>query len=67
MRAVIVFKLRAAGVPFSLEELITRDHCRPIRTLVQEMSISITNAIRNIVSEDLRYKSIVTDNHVRGK
>ena len=30
-----------------------------MRTLVQEMNISITNKVRNMVSEDLRYKSIV--------
>jgi hypothetical protein len=30
-----------------------------MRTLVQEMKISITNEVRNMVSEDLRYKSIV--------
>jgi hypothetical protein len=29
----------------SLEELITKDHRRPTRTLVQEMNISITNAV----------------------
>jgi hypothetical protein len=42
-----------------LEELLTRDHCRHMRTLVQEINISITNEVRNMVSEDLRYKSIV--------
>ncbi len=31
----------------------------PMSTLVQEMSISITNSVRNMVSEDLRNKSIV--------
>jgi hypothetical protein len=31
-------------------------HCRPMRTLVQEMNISITNKVRNMV---LSYKSIV--------
>ena len=36
-----------------------RDHSRPMKTLVQEMNISITNKVRNMVSEDLRYKSIV--------
>ncbi len=43
------------------EELITRDHCRAqaLRTLLQEMNNSITNAVRIMVSEDLRYKSIV--------
>ncbi len=40
----------------SPEELITRDHVRPMRTLVQGMKISITNAVRIMVSEDLRYK-----------
>jgi hypothetical protein len=30
-----------------------------MRTLVQEMNISITNEVRNTVSEDLRYKSFV--------
>ena len=43
----------------SLEELITKDHSRPIRTLEQEMYISITNAVRFMVLEDLRYKSYV--------
>jgi hypothetical protein len=41
-------------LPSSLEGLITRDHCRPMKTLVQENNISITNAGRKIVSEDLR-------------
>jgi hypothetical protein len=39
----------------SLEELITKDHGRPMRTLVQEINISITNAVRFMVLEDLRY------------
>jgi hypothetical protein len=39
----------------SPEELITRDHGRPMRTLVQEMNISITNTVGIMVSEDLRY------------
>jgi hypothetical protein len=30
-----------------------------MRTLVQEMKISITNEVRNMVLEDLRYKSMV--------
>jgi hypothetical protein len=30
-----------------------------MRTLLQEMSNSITNSVRNMVSEDLMYKSIV--------
>jgi len=30
-----------------------------MRTLVQEMNISITNEVRNMVWEDLKYKSIV--------
>jgi hypothetical protein len=30
-----------------------------MRTLVQEMNISITNEVRNMVSVDFRYKSIV--------
>jgi hypothetical protein len=30
-----------------------------MRTLLQEMSISVTNSVRNMVSEDLRDKSIV--------
>ena len=42
-RAVIVSRLRAAGVLSSLYELLTRDHCMPMRTLVLEMNISITN------------------------
>jgi hypothetical protein len=50
-------------------ELITRDHCRPMRTLVQKMYISLTNALRIMESEDLRDKSYVMSrgNHVRGK
>ncbi len=43
----------------SLEELITKDQGKPMRTLVQEMYISITNAARFMVLEDLRYKSYV--------
>jgi hypothetical protein len=41
-------------LPSSPEELITRDHDSPMRTLVQEMNISLTNAVRIMVSEDLR-------------
>jgi hypothetical protein len=32
-----------------------RDHSRPMKTLVQEMNISITNTVRIIVLENLRY------------
>ncbi len=46
-------------LPSSPAELITRDHCRPIRTLVQELYISLTNALRIMKSEDLRDKSYV--------
>jgi len=46
-------------LPSSPAELITRDHCRPMRTLVQEMYISLTNALRIMESEDLRDKSYV--------
>jgi hypothetical protein len=54
-------------LPSSLEELITRDHCRPMKTLVQEINISITNAVRKIVLEDLRYLLLGEDNHVRSQ
>ena len=50
------YRILTAWLPSSLEELIIRDHNRPMRTLVQEMNISITNTVRIIVSEDLRYK-----------
>jgi hypothetical protein len=46
-------------LPSSPAELITRDHCRPMRTLVQEMYISLTNALRIMESEDLKDKSYV--------
>ncbi len=46
-------------LPSSPAELITRDHCRPMRILVQEMYISLTNALRIMESEDLRDKSYV--------
>jgi hypothetical protein len=46
-------------LPSSPAELITRDHCRPMRTLVQEMYISLTNALRITESEDLRDKHML--------
>ena len=54
-------RLKIRALLSSPEELITRDHCRAqaLRTLLQEMNSSITNAVRIMVSEDLRYKSIV--------
>jgi hypothetical protein len=39
--------------------IVSRDHDRPMRTLMQEMNISVTNAVRVMVSEDLRYKLIL--------
>ncbi len=45
-------------LPSSPAELITRDHCRPMRTL-EELYISLTNALRIMKSEDLRDKSYV--------
>jgi hypothetical protein len=44
-------------LPSSPAVLITRDHCRPMKTLVQEMYISLTNELRIMESEDLRDKS----------
>jgi hypothetical protein len=41
-----------------MDELITRDHGRTMRSLGQEMSIFGT-AVRKMVSEDLSYKSYV--------
>ncbi len=52
------YRIMTAWLPSSLEELITRDHCRPMRTLVQEMNISITNTVSIMVSEDLRYNLV---------
>jgi hypothetical protein len=54
-------RLKIRALLSSLEELITRDHSRAqaLRTLLQEMNSSLTNTVRIMVSEDLRYKSIV--------
>jgi hypothetical protein len=49
------YRILTVWLPSSPEELITRDHGRPMRTLVQEMNIAITNTVRIMVSEDLRY------------
>jgi hypothetical protein len=49
------YRILTVLVPSSPEELIIRDHSRPMRTLVQEMNISTTNTVRIMVSEDLRY------------
>jgi hypothetical protein len=48
------YRILTAWLPSSPEELITRDHCRPMRTLVQEMNISIKNKVRNTVSFVIR-------------
>jgi hypothetical protein len=49
------YRILTAWLPSSPKELITRDHGRPMLTLVQEMNISILNTVRITVSEDLRY------------
>ncbi len=49
------YRILTAWQPSSPEEHITRDHVRPMWTLVQEMNISITNTVRIMLSEDLRY------------
>ncbi len=49
------YRILTVLAPYSPEELIIRNHSRPMRTLVQEMNISITNTVRIMVSEDLRY------------
>ena len=49
------YRILTAWLPSSPEELITRDHGRPMWTLVQEKTISITNTVRIMVSEDLTY------------
>ncbi len=49
------YRILTAWLPSSPEELITRDHGRPRWSLVQEMTISITNTVRIMVSEDLTY------------
>jgi hypothetical protein len=42
------YRILTAWLPTSPEELIIRDHSRHMRTLVQEMNISITNTVRII-------------------
>jgi hypothetical protein len=49
------YRLLTAWQLSSPEELIARDQGRPMWTMVQEMNIYITNKVRIMVSEDLRY------------
>ncbi len=44
---------------FQQEGLITTDHDRPMKTLVQEMNLSITNTVKIMVSEDFRYNLLL--------
>jgi hypothetical protein len=48
------YRILTVWLPSSPEELIIRDHHKPMRTLVQEMNISIANPVIIMVSEDMR-------------
>jgi hypothetical protein len=56
-------------LPSSQEGLITRDHDRPMKTLVQKMNLSISNTVKIMVSEDFRYNLMLWGEvtHVGGK